>query len=85
MVVPSVDFGVARLVGWNALIQHDTYSDNEHRTIKCGMGVAEAGVGIGYRRFRLGYRLVWRSPEFENGRQSRYGGVYLIVDLNGSN
>jgi lipid A 3-O-deacylase len=67
----------ARAVGWNALLQNDTYVDRPAVPVTRGVVDREIGVAIGYRRLSGGFRWVWRSPEFEGGRTSRFAGPYV--------
>ena len=67
----------ARAVAWNALLQHDTYTSRTLAPISRGVVDREAGVAIGYRRLSGGFRWVWRSPEFDGGRVSRFAGPYV--------
>ena len=69
-----------RAVIWNALLQHDTYTPRELRPINRGVAVVEAGIGGGHKLVYGGFRLVWRSPEFDTGRWSKYGGVFFTIN-----
>lgn len=73
-----------RAVAWNALLQHDTYTPFDSRPINRAMAIVEAGIELGYKTVSLGFRLVWRSPEFDTGRESKYGGVFITINPKGS-
>ena len=69
-----------RAVGWNALLQHDTYTPRMGRlSIHRGVADLEAGVAIGYKKVSGGFRWVWRSPEFDGGRWSRFAGIFFTI------
>jgi lipid A 3-O-deacylase len=69
----------ARLVGWNALLQHDTYTPRPLPPIKRVVQDFEAGVAVGRGRLSGGFRWVWRTPEYEGGRRSAYAGPYVAL------
>jgi len=68
-----------RAVAWNALLQHDTYTSREFKPINRGVADLEAGVAVGYKRAYFGFRWVFRAPEYDTGRWSKYGGVFFTV------
>ena len=68
-----------RAVVWNALLQHETYTQRELRPIKRGVTDLETGIALGYKQISGGFRWVWRSPEYDIGRWSKYGGVFLTL------
>ena len=78
------DFGVfgaseTRAVFWNALLQHETYTPRTLRPASRGVVDFEAGMTAGYRGVSGGFRWVWRSPEFDGGRWSRYAGLFFTL------
>ena len=66
-----------RAVAWNALLQHDTYTPRELRPIRRGVSDIEVGIALGYKRAHGGFRWVWRSPEYDIGPVSKYGGFFF--------
>jgi lipid A 3-O-deacylase len=66
-----------RAVAWNALLQHDTYTPRPLAPIARGVADREVGLALGYRRLSGGFRWVWRSPEFDGGRVSRFAGPFV--------
>jgi len=67
----------ARAVAWNALLQHETYTPRQLPSISRVISDVEAGFEIGYRPWSGGFRWVSRSAEFEGGRVSRFGGLFI--------
>jgi lipid A 3-O-deacylase len=66
-----------RAVAWNALLQHDTHTPKPPLSINRGVVDVETGVALGYRRVSGGFRWIWRSPEFDGGRWSRFAGLFV--------
>jgi hypothetical protein len=66
-----------RAVAWNALLQHDTYTPRPPLSINRGVVDFETGVALGYRSVLGGFRWIWRSPEFDGGRWSRFAGLFV--------
>jgi lipid A 3-O-deacylase len=67
----------ARAVAWNALLQHETYTPRQLPSISRVVSDVEAGFEIGYCRLTGGFRWVSRSPEFDGGRDSRFGSLFI--------
>jgi len=67
----------ARAVAWNALLQHETYTPRQPLSISRIVSDVEAGFEIGYRPWSGGFRWVSRSSEFDGGRVSRFGGLFI--------
>jgi len=74
----------ARAVAWNALLQGATYTPRSPLAISRAVADFEAGVDVGYRPWSAGFRWVWRSGEFDGGRQSRFGGLFIRFAPGGS-
>lgn len=74
----------ARAVAWNALLQHETYTPRQLPSISRAVADFEAGFEIGYRPWSGGLRSVWRSPEFDGGRVSRFSGLFIKWASKGS-
>ena len=70
-----------RFVGWNALLQHRTYTQFQRRRINYRVVDMEAGVGLEFWRIYLSYRFVRRGPEIENGRVSKFGAIHVYFNL----
>lgn len=69
----------ARVVAWNALLQHDTYTPRRLPSIARSVADVEVGVQAGYGWVSGGFRWVWRSPEFDGGRMSQFNGLFVTV------
>jgi len=70
-----------RLVAWNALLQHTTYSPMPSLDTRRAVSDIEAGFEGGWKRLAVGYRLVRRSPEYLGGRTSVFGACFLTYRL----
>jgi len=74
----------ARAIAWNALLQHDTYTPRRLPSIARSVADLEAGFQAGYGWLSGGLRYVWRSPEFDGGRVSRFNGLFITFGTPGS-
>jgi hypothetical protein len=43
----------------------------------------EAGVQAGFGWFSGGFRCVWRSPEFDGARVSKFNGLFITFGATG--
>jgi len=74
----------ARAIAWNALLQHDTYTPRRLPSIARSVADFEAGFQAGFGWVSGGFRYVWRSPEFDGGRVSRFNGLFITFGTPGS-
>ena len=73
----------ARAIAWNALLQHDTYTPRRLPSIARSVADFEAGVQAGFGWFSGGFRYVWRSPEFDGARVSKFNGLFITFGATG--
>jgi len=75
---------VVNLVGYDAMMQGGIFNRQNPYTIPAGditrlTFQADAGVVVGYKRFRLSYSQAFLTKEFRTGHYHRWGGISITA------